>query len=263
MRLKSTVYHHRNHGESHWYTPYTPSSATVPVSVRAQEYRIERTGVVSDLSWELGNHTVTAGVWGERSVHGWSRRFYAVAGPESTDRFLDNPFSSVIAQRFVSKTTQWYVQDSYAALGERLHLSVGFKSTKARIDGDNQLGGRAAGSLEASKKFLPQAGLTFALSERDELFSSWARNMNAYQAGADGPFSQTQAAFDLSVGKVKPQTSTTIDLGVRSRRGPVRASVALYTAEFENRQLNVATCTGIAGCPTTLANVGQGGHQGP
>jgi iron complex outermembrane receptor protein len=257
VRLKTTVYHHRNHGESHWYTPYTPSSASVPISVRAQEYRIERSGVVSDLSWEIGQHTVSAGLWGERSVHSWARRFHAVAGPESTDRFLDNPFSTVIAQRFVSKTGQVHVQDSYAALEQRLHLSYGFKSTKARIDGSNQAGGRAAGQLTASKKFLPQAALTFALSAQDELFSSWARNMNAYQAGADGPFSQTQEAFDLSVGKLKPQTSTTIDVGLRSRRGPLQGSVALYTANFRNRQLNVATCTGIAGCPTTLTNVGQ------
>ncbi|SEO65150.1 iron complex outermembrane recepter protein [Duganella sp. CF517] len=257
VRLKTTVYDHRNHGESHWYTPYTPSSAGVPISVRAQTYAIDRTGVLSDLTWELDGHTVTAGVWGERSVHNWSRAFFAVNGPESTDHFLDNPFSTVIAQRFVSKTTQLYLQDSFALLDDKLKLSYGFKSTKARIDGDNRIGGRAGGQLEASKKFLPQAGLTYALTDRDELFSSWAKNMNAYQAGADGPFSQTQAAFDLSAGKVKPQTSTTVDLGVRSRRGPLQASLALYLADFKNRQLNVATCTGIVGCPTTLANVGK------
>ena len=257
VRLKTTAYDHRNHGESHWYTPYTPSSASVPISVRAQEYKIDRHGVVSDLNWEIGNHTVTAGVWAERSVHSWTRSFYAVNGPESTDHFLSDPFSTVIAQRFVSKTTQFYLQDNFAALNDRLNLSYGFKSTKARIKGDNQAGGRAGGTLEASKKFLPQAGLTFALSGQDELFSSWAKNMNAYQAGADGPFSQTQEAFDLSKGKVKPQTSTTIDLGLRSRRGPVQASIALYAADFKNRQLNVATCTGIVGCPTTLTNVGK------
>jgi iron complex outermembrane receptor protein len=51
--------------------------------------------------------------------------------------------------------------------------------------------------------------------------------------------------------------STTIDLGLRSRRGPVQASNSLYAADFKNRQLNVATCTGIVGCPTTLTNVGK------
>jgi iron complex outermembrane recepter protein len=253
----ASVYHHRNHGESHWYTPYTPSSDTVPVSVRAQQYRIGRNGVVGDLHWDIGTHTISTGVWGERSVHSWARRFHAVAGPESTDRFLDNPFATAIAQRFVSKTTQWYLQDSFLAVDERLRISYGAKGTRARIDGQNQLGGRAAGSLEASKKFLPQASLNFALNAQDEVFSSWARNMNAYQAGADGPFSQTQEAFDLSVGKLKPQTSTTVDLGLRARRGPLQASVALYAADFRNRQLNVANCSGIVGCPTTLTNVGQ------
>lgn len=257
VQVKTTGYGHRNHGESHWYTPYTPSSASVPISVRAQEYAIDRTGLVSDLSWDIGGHTVTAGVWGERSIHSWSRRFYAVTGPESTDHFLDNPFSTAIAQRFTSKTTQFYLQDSVAALGERLRLSYGFKGTRARIDGDNIAGGRAAGTLVAEKKFLPQAALTYALNPQDELFASWAKNMHAYQAGADGPFSQTQAAFDVSKGKVSPETSSTVDIGLRSRRGSVQASLALYAADFKDRQLNVATCTGIVGCPTTLANVGK------
>ncbi|MBV7537844.1 TonB-dependent receptor [Duganella sp. sic0402] len=256
VRVKLNAYNHRNHGESHWYTPYTPSSATVPISVRAQEYFIDRDGGTADVSWALGDHTVSAGVWAERSVHRWTRAFYAVNGPESTDHFLDNPFSTVIGQRFVTKTTQFYLQDAYNAT-DKLKLSYGFKATKAKINGYNETGGRAAGTLEAEKKFLPQAALTYQLSAQDELFTSWAKNMKAYQAGADGPFSQTQDAFNLSVGKVRPETSTTIDLGLRSRRGPLQGSLALYAADFKDRQLNVATCTGIVGCPTTLANVGK------
>ena len=262
LQVKTSAYDHRNHGESHWYTPYTPSSATVPISVRAQEYIIGRSGVLGDATWELGKHTVTAGVWHERSAHSWSRRFYAVNGAESTDRFLDNPFSSVIAQSFVTKTTQFYVQDSFKAVDDRLRLSYGFKSTKATIDGANELGGRAAGTLEASKKFLPQAAVTFKLTPEDELFSSWAKNMKGYQAGADGPFSQTQEAFNLSRGNVKPETSNTLELGLRSRHGALQGSVALYAADFKGRQLNVATCTGIVGCPTTLTNVGKVATKG-
>ena len=257
LRLNTTVYGHRNHGESHWYTPYTPSSSSVPISIRAQEYGIERAGVIADLTWELGRHTITAGVWGERSFHNWSRAFYAVNGPESTNRFLDNPFSTVIAQRFTTETRQFHLQDSVAALDGRLRLDYGFKSSRATIDADNQIGGRAGGRLKAKKKFLPQAGLSFALTEQDELFASWSRNMKGHQAGADGPFSQTQEAFDLSAPQLKAETSTTVDLGVRSRRGAVQGSVALYAADFEDRQLNVATCTGIVGCPTTLTNVGK------
>ncbi|MRW91681.1 TonB-dependent receptor [Duganella sp. FT80W] len=256
VRVKLNAYNHRNHGESHWYTPYTPSSATVPISVRAQEYFIDRDGVTANVDWSLGDHTVSFGGWAERSVHSWTRAFYAVNGPESTDHFLENPFSTVIAQRFVTHTAQLYLQDVYAA-SDKLNLSYGFKSTKAKIDGENQIGGRAGGTLNAQKNFLPQAALTYALTPQDELFASFAKNMKAYQAGADGPFSQTQQAFNLSAGKVKPETSTSIDLGLRSRHGPLQGSLALYAADFKDRQLNVATCTGIVGCATTLANVGK------
>jgi iron complex outermembrane receptor protein len=257
VRVNATVYGHRNHGESHWYTPYTPSSATVPISVRAQEYKIDRGGATADLAWDLGAHTVNAGLWREHSTHSWSRNFYAVAGDESTDHFLENPFSTVIAQRFGTTTTQFYVQDSLALLAGRLKLNAGFKSSRVEIDAANLVGGRAGGRLDAKKNFLPQAGLTFALTPQDELFTSWSRNMKAYQPGADGPFSQTQAAFDLSAAHITPETSTAVDLGVRARRGDYQGSVAVYAADFKDRLLNVATCAGIVGCPTTLTNVGK------
>jgi iron complex outermembrane receptor protein len=44
---------------------------------------------------------------------------------------------------------------------------------------------------------------------------------------------------------------------VRARHGNYQGSIALYNADFKDRQLNVATCTGIVGCPTTLTNIGR------
>ena len=101
-----------------------------------------------------------------------------------------------------------------------------------------------------------------AVTPQTELFASWSKNLHAHAAGADGPFSQTQAAFDLSKQYLKPETSTNIDLGLRARNGTVQGSVALYAADFKDRQLNVATCTGIVGCPTTLTNVGKVATRG-
>ncbi len=255
--LKTTVYHHDNVGQGHWYTPYMASSPTMPISIRTTEYSIGRDGVISDLSWEAGDNSVQAGFWGERSIHTGTRNYYAVTGPDDTNHFLSNPMSTAFKQQFNTVTTQFYVQDTYSALDGKLKLNAGFKSPKVAIDAISLVGSRAAGSITAEKTFLPQAGLTYALTRDDEIFASASQNMRAYQPGVNGPFSQTQAAFDFSSASLKPETSTSVDLGYRFKRADLQGSIAVYHTTFDDRQLNIATCSGIAGCPSTFVNVGK------
>ena len=256
--LKTSIYHHSNEGQGHWYTPYTASSAAVPISIRTTEYSIGRDGLVTDLNWEFGSHSVSAGFWGERSLHTLTRNFYAVTGPEDTDHFLSNPTSTGYKQDFTTTTTQFYVQDAIR-LADQLKLNVGFKSPKVTIDATNLVAtaSRAAGSITASKSFLPQLGLNYTMSRDAELFASAAQNMRAYQPGVTGPFSQSQSAFNQSTANLKPETSVTVDLGMRYKHDALQASVAVYHADFSDRLLNVATCSGIVGCPSTFVNVGK------
>ncbi|WP_300759731.1 TonB-dependent receptor [Janthinobacterium sp.] len=255
--LKTTIYHHDNKGQGHWYTPYTPSSATVPISIRTTEYSIGRDGVTSDLTWDLANHTINAGFWGERSLHTLTRNFYAVTDGTYQDHFLSNPTSTGFQQDFTTTTRQFYLQDTVSLLNDKLSINFGFKTPKVAIDAVSLVGTRAAGDIVAKKTFLPQAGITYRLNQNDEIFTSFSNNMRAYQPGVNGPFSQTQQAFDLNVSQLKPETSTTIDLGMRFKRDAVQGSIAVYYADFKDRQLGIATCAGIVGCPSTIANVGK------
>jgi iron complex outermembrane recepter protein len=255
--FKTSYYHHSNEGQGHWYTPYQASSPTMPISIRTTEYSIGRDGIVNDLNLDWGHHSIAAGIWGERSLHRLTRNFYAVSGPEDTNHFLRNPFKTAFKQDFTTTTTQFYLQDTYSALDGKLKVNAGFKSPKVTIQTTSLVGSRAAGELVASKSFLPQLGLNYALSRDDELFASASQNMRAYQPGVNGPFSQTQAVFDQSTPNLKPETSVNVDLGYRFKRASVQGSVAVYHADFDDRQLNVATCVGIAGCPSTFVNVGK------
>lgn len=255
--LKTTIYHHDNKGQGHWYTPYTPSSATVPISIRTTEYSIGRDGVTSDLTWDLANHTINAGFWGERSLHTLTRNFYAVTDGTYQDHFLSNPTSTGFKQDFTTTTRQFYLQDTVSLMDDKLSVNFGFKTPKVAIDAVSLVGTRAAGDIVAKKTFLPQAGITYRLNQNDEIFTSFSKNMRAYQPGVNGPFSQTQQAFDLNVSQLKPETSTTIDLGMRFKRDAVQGSIAVYYADFKDRQLGIATCAGIVGCPSTIANVGK------
>jgi iron complex outermembrane receptor protein len=257
VAVKATAYHHENQGQGHWYTPYTPSSATVPISIRTTEYSIARDGFIADLSWDFGAHTVNAGFWNERSKHILTRNYYAVTGPDGSDHFLTGPFKTDFKQAFTTTTNQFYLQD-VIAFSPELKMNIGFKSPKVTIDAANLApGSRAAGTITAKKAFLPQLGLNYALSREAEIFASAAQNMRAYQPGVTGPFSQTQAAFDTSKNTIKPETSVTVDLGMRYKIEQLQASVAVYHADFSDRLLSVATCAGIVGCPSTFVNVGK------
>ena len=257
VTVKTTAYHHSDEGQGHWYTPYQASTNGIPISIRTTEYSISRNGILSDLTWELGQHTVNAGFWAERSLHTLSRNYYDVTGGQDTNYFLSNPTSVVFKQNFVTDTTQFYAQDTVNLMDNKLKLNYGFKSPSVKIDSVDVVGTRAAGELKASKTFLPQVGVNYALTKNDEIFASVTQNMRAFQPGVDGPFSQTQAAFNLSQANLKPETSTTFDSGYRFKRNDFVGSLAAYYTKFNDRLLSVATCAGIVGCPSTFVNVGS------
>ena len=262
ITLKLGSYYHNNEGQGHWFTPYTPSSAEVPISIRTTEYDIERTGYTGALVWQIANHTLEGGFWSETSVHGLQRNFYFVDGPVNDDYFLRNPDARGFRQRFDTDTTQWYLQDRIGFLDDKLKVDLGFKSQNVDTDAINLIGARASGSLTAKKNLLPQAGLNFRLSEGEELFFSYAENQAAFQPGVAGPFSASQAGFDAIRATLKPERSKTFEGGLRSSHETFDASLALYSVKFDNRLLAIAQCSGIEGCPTVFANVGSVSSKG-
>ena len=257
LDVKTTVYHHNNDGQGHWYTPYTASATGMPIAIRTTEYSIDRNGIVADISWDFGSHALNGGVWAERSKHTLTRNFYNVSGPQNTDYFLTNPFFTGFQQDFTTTTTQFYAQDTVSLLADQLKLNYGFKTPKVAIDAVSRIGSRAAGHIVASKSFLPQVGMSYSLNKDDEIFSSVSQNMRAFQPGVTGQFSQTQVAFNLSAPTIKPETSTTLDLGYRFKYDNFVGSIAAYTTKFKDRLIPVATCAGILGCPSTFVNVGN------
>lgn len=260
-QFKTTLYRHVNDGQGHWYTPYQASPGGVPISLRTSEYAVHRHGIVSDLAWTVGAHTFGGGFWIERNTHDLVRNYYAVSGPEDTNRFVRDPFLTGFQQQFHVRTWQLHLQDT-VQVGDGIKLNGGFKSTSVTIDTDSINAARAAGTLKSSKAFLPQLGATYELNANDELFASLSRNLRAFEPGIYGQFSQSQAAFDANGARLKPETATTLDLGLRYRRGVLVGSLSVYTADFRDRLLSVANCSGVVGCPNTVVNVGRVSTKG-
>ncbi|PTT88235.1 TonB-dependent receptor, partial [Pelomonas sp. HMWF004] len=259
LNLKTTVYHHKNDGRGLWFTPYTKSPDGTPVALRTTEYAINRNGLSTTLEYEIAGHQLRASFWHENNEFDQARRFYATspsAVPSPYD-FPSNPFLTQWQYTFTTKTDQFSLSDTYA-LTQDLTLGAGFKSLRATIDADRQVGTGPVGSISAKKAFLPQVGLNYRLSRSDELFASVSKNMRAYQGAATGttPFATTQDGFNAIQGSLRPETSTNFEAGWRTSSKLYEAAVTAYLVDFKDRLLGVTQGSGIQGNPTVLSNVG-------
>jgi iron complex outermembrane receptor protein len=257
-RIKTTLYTQHSHAEGQWWAGnWVPSPSGVPFSRFTRTYWTSRNGATADLSWNLDNHAIKAGVWLERTRHDWRQAYFDAAGAGDGLDYASNPFATTNLQKFTTDTRQFYLQDTISFLNDRAKATVGFKSPHVDISGNNTIGGRAGGNITSSKSFLPQLGLNYQLSKNDEVFAGYSENMRAFTAGAWGPFMVTQAVFDATAANLNPETSKTYELGYRFRQPTLQGSLTAYTTEFKDRLQVVSNCILLAGCPSTLANVGK------
>ncbi|CAL4868613.1 Vitamin B12 transporter BtuB [Asticcacaulis sp. MM231] len=261
------------------------STDTANVSVRTTEYDIDRTGVIGDVNFDLGAHQVSAGFWLEDNDFQQARRYYgeSLSAPHRNSLgFQSNPFFTQWSYTFKTKTTQYYVQDIWT-VNDVLKVNFGFKSLSVEnsvknthdvtakyglIPAASLLAGKpvylleAAGALNSKLKsedsFLPQIGAVYKLNSHYELFGSYAENMNAYvSAASSGPFSSlSQTNVDYVKNNLKPETSNTLEGGLRFRFPQFQGVAALYSVKFDNRILAVAQGSAIQGNAPVLSNVG-------
>ena len=257
--FKAQVYRHTNEGQGHWVTPYSPSSATLPLSLRTTEYTIDRGGLTAGVELPFGVHTLSFGLWHEDSDHNLQRNFYFLNAdtPPNRGYFYRSPDVRVFEQDFDSRTQVWYLNDRIALMDGRFTIDAGFKALDAEIEAVSRRGTRAQGRIEAKDSFLPQLGLRFEVAPGFELFGAYAENMAAFRAGVNGPFSASQSGFNAIRDTLRPETSTTFEGGLRYGNEGFQSSLTLYRVDFEDRLLTISQCAGIVGCPSVLANVGD------
>ncbi|MEN2785739.1 TonB-dependent receptor domain-containing protein [Sphingomonas qilianensis] len=261
VSLVLTGYYHDNHGQGLWYLPYTPTPGGSSLSVRTTEYDIHRGGVLGHVAIDTGANHLEIGGWYESNDFQNARRFYGLANQSTaslpTLEFKKNPFATQFDVKFNTETMMYYVSDKLT-LGD-LTLSGGWKGLQVKNKATRIVGTLAAGEIEARDWFLPQAGALYHVGEDAELFATFTQNMRAFTSAAVGgsPFATTQAGLNAIRGTLKPERSTSYELGGRVRSSGFQASLAGYYVDFSNRLLSLPNGTGGAGKPTTLQNVGS------
>ena len=256
LRWKTTVYNHSDKGQGLWWTPYVPSVGTGTPSVRTTEYDMDRSGVITALTWKMDSHKINGGIWYEIDNFNQARRFYATTptNPLSPYDFKTGPMATQWQFDYKEKTTQLWLQDTWA-LSDAATLNMGFKSSTVQVTGTENTGANLpSGEIESKKNFLPQLGLNYRLDSSNELFAQYAQNMRALYTQ---PFGTTKAGFAAIAGSLQPETSTTYEAGWRFRGTETEGLLSAYYTEFKDRLLSIASGPGIVGAPSILANVGK------
>lgn len=257
-RLKATAYRHQDRGPSLWYTPYRASSPSVPISLRTVNYGIQRSGVIGAVSAQAGDHDLSAGLWLEDNRFDQAMRFHDLAGEPASAFDVPGVSATAWNYRFRTRTAQFHVQDTFHWT-PALTAEAGFRALQSRITPQTLSGPVKDGAITARNGFLPQLGVNYQLGGGQEVFSSVSKNMRAFKGSAmeDSPFATTAAGFEAIKGNLKPETSTSWELGWRQRSRGLEASLTAYHIDFRNRLLGIQQGSAIQGNPVVLANVGR------
>jgi iron complex outermembrane receptor protein len=257
--LDLTGYYHGNRGEGQWITPYVPSSATIPLSMRTTDYGLDRFGATGALKFNVGMHEIELGGWAENSQNTQERNYFLLDAPLTTlYNFYDvgTPFLRQFLQKYQTNTRMAYAQDTVRLMDERLTLNFGAKAVSTETHARSLVASSAyaQGSIKADDSFLPQIGASYALDAHQDLYLSYSKNIAAFDYS---PFATGQATFDSLRDTLKPEESQTVQLGYRTSGDGYEASVGAYYTRFSNRLLTTSPCSAIQTCSAILSNVGD------
>ena len=160
LSVSLTGYGHTNKGQGLWWTPYVPTpvgakgqdGSTIaspgPIAVRTTEYDIDRKGAIGSVTLDLGAHSIEAGFWVEDNDFNQARRYYGLSrggdGGRDSLEFQENPFFTEWEYSYNTKTTNLYLQDSWA-ITDDLTLNAGFKSLSVENEASTVVGANKTG----------------------------------------------------------------------------------------------------------------------
>lgn len=243
-------------------------TATRGATSRDEEFGGYRWGFFPQASWTIANHKITGGYWYEKDVQTTSRPQYDLFEGSPTGRILyDRIFFNSYDRYFLTESNMFFIEDVSRYFDERLTITLGAKSLKVdrAVTGmiDGSLWFRPIGQQYAENKvtykddFLPQAGLSYKLSNSTELFASYAVNIAA-------PTQEVVTSLGFSEG-LTPEKATNYEAGVRYSSRNFGATFAIFQNAYEERLLTVPLTTeelnalGIAGVVGTSVYRNVGG----
>ncbi|WP_342628316.1 TonB-dependent receptor [Nguyenibacter vanlangensis] len=229
---------------------------------------VYRPGVVSKIHVDFGHHSLVFGDWydwsRERMVNPYSM-IGANGGPANVWGFQGNvtlPDGTRLASYdnlTVTQVNSLFFGDSYAALGDRLHLEAGIKETMVARTGYNYLPGAQYRSGTNAAVTTPNLGGRYRFDAHHQIFGGVATNFRTPTLNAlyNTYSASTGAITTLANPGQKTEYSIEEEIGYRYQGDVLNGSVTFFNYNFTNRQ--VATQVVINNAQITQ-NINAGGQ---
>lgn len=222
----------------------------------------DRYGLTTKLHWDMGAHSVEAGLWAEADSYNRTQaRFNTTDGSPASAPNLDELVYVRRDYQSERHTTQAFVKDRISLMDDSLIFDLGIKALHIdyRQSGYRDFNDyyRNAGTAAApvwvagwgpqtnrasyGDGFLPMAGVLYKIDNQTQIFASYAENM-ALPKGMDDIFSVALNSSAAVVPAPAPERSQNFEAGIRTNQGQFYASLAGYYTKFKNR---IQSITGI------------------
>ncbi|MBE7731395.1 TonB-dependent receptor [Komagataeibacter sp. FXV3] len=273
VRWKTTVYGHSESDHEYWVSPFYSSPNGAPLTDEMKQPSIRRFGIISSVNYNIAHNDIGMGVWYENNkymsdLYGYEEPLLGQGSPFPAFGDYKNAFTKFWGQTYNTNTFTAFFQDTYHPL-PGLALHFGFKSllttTRVGATGNNEAytgvsaitGGE---SLTVAKPFLPHISGNWHFLRKHELFFDIAENVHSFsESGYNltaSPMAVSQAQYDTSRGRLKPETAWSYSVGYRYTGSLVQASIYAYRADFNNRLQQISSGS-ITNPVTSVLNVGS------
>ncbi len=218
-------------------TPRAGADCSSAQSYRNSTYYSQRFGAVFNISAELGNHALRAGLWYEKLDRDFGREWYPYIdirkGPIASDVVYREDFR----QNFKTDVVKLHIADTWS-ITDALTLDVGLQHYFVKISGTSvedrnfNAAGQQISTTNSrvdsdSTMLLPSIGVVFDATDRIQVFAGYSRN---FAAIGDWAIEKTGTDF----ANLRPEVATNYELGARFNGRGVRGAVTLYRIKYND-----------------------------
>lgn len=219
--------------------PSCYAEGAIPVlSFRNTHYEKDRMGLTLDATWSTTfgsfENEVRGGLWYEDQTRDEWRDWHAIQSPDGFN-YASEPYWVQYSRSYPQETLKYYIQDSLTA-GD-LTFNLGIKQFFVDVEREDLFDSSLNAGINSDSDLLFSGGVVWQMpTDGAELFVGYSEN---FKALSDLVLERPAADLD----NIEPETSETVELGLRYRNDNMRVSAVVYQNDFENRLIFVSPDT--------------------
>ncbi|MEX2962770.1 TonB-dependent receptor [Microbulbifer sp. TYP-18] len=208
-----------------------PANALPAMSYRHTHYGKERTGATLDFSYNgliaSYDNTLRGGFWYEDATRDEHRDWHKITDASQGAGFEASPYWVQYDRSYPQETRKWYLQD--ALTNDSVTLTLGAKQFLVDVERKDLFGASSNARVNSDSDILISAGLLWETPlENTKLFAGYAEN---FKAIGDSVLERP----DSDLENIEPETSETMEFGLRYAGDSFTTTATYFENEFENR----------------------------